>query len=136
MSRPHDWPERLAAWHDAHRLSPFTWDRANCGFVACDWVREITGIDPAAPHRGHVTALATMRSIRAEGGAEAIFERAAMENGWTNIDAALAQRGDVLLHQTPRGAALGVCMGNAGAFMQKIGLGFVPLIACRRAWRI
>jgi hypothetical protein len=136
MSRPHDWPERLAAWYEANRSAPFSWEHHNCGFVACDWAREITGLDPAEPFRGKGGALGTMRSIRAAGGAETIFEQAARQNGWREIAPTVAQRGDVVLHQTPRGAALGVCMGGAGAFMQKTGLGLVPLKACRRAWRI
>lgn len=136
MSRPADWPERLAAFLAARRDTPFTWERDNCGFVACDWVRELTGCDPAEGYRGESGALATMRRVRAGGGPETIFRAAALAHGWPAVPPGGAQRGDVLLHYTPRGPALGICTGGQGAFMQKIGLGRVPLHACALAWRI
>ena len=136
MSRPAAWPEMLAAFIDARRAMPFTWEENNCGFVACDWVREITGIDPAANYRGLVGPLETKRAVRLGGGAETIFAEAAEANGWPVIMPALAGRGDVLLHFTPRGAALGICVGTHGAFMRKKGLGMVPVRDCARAWRI
>jgi hypothetical protein len=132
----HDWPERLAAFVAARRELAFSWEEANCGFVACDWVRLRTGIDPAEAYRGQNGALATMRRVKAAGGAEAIFERAAILCGWAQVPPAYARRGDVVLHRTPRGAALGIVDGTHGLFMQKIGLGPVPLSACARAWRI
>ena len=136
MSRPNHWPELLADFIEERRGLPFSFTENNCGLFAADWLLALLGVDVAADWRGLPSSFEVVRKIKAAGGADTAFAVAASGNGWEEVAPSLAQRGDIMSTQTKHGAALGVCIGKAAAFMQKNGPGFVPLATCSRAWRI
>ena len=135
MSRPCDWPERLSRFIDNRRGRAFSWSENNCGFFAADWLRELLGEDLAADYRG-ASLLANMRRVRAAGGVDLIFNDEAVKRNWCGQHPSHAQRGDVVSCLTPRGYALGVCVGARAAFVGGHQLQFFPLAECTRAWRV
>lgn len=131
-----DWPARLGKFLVEHRSKPFAWGANDCCLFACNGIRAIIGLDPAAgKFRGQYRGAAgAVRLLKKEGGVEAIAERVCRELGFMEWPAvAQARRGDLVLRETPDGPALGVCDGHLAVFH---GSAVVRLTECRRAWRI
>ena len=141
VRRRQDWPQRFAAFIEERRHTPFAWGQHDCCLFACDGIVATTGLDPAAKlFRGQYhEALGAVRLLREHGGVEALAARTCAEYGWPELRTVrLAQRGDLLLcdltnHREP---ALGLCVGEQGAFPSADGLVFVGVEHCLRAWRI
>ena len=132
MARREDWPARLARYVDAHRDTPFGWGSFDCVLFAAGWVREATGADPTA---GLVWTdeRSAQRVIKSVGGLRAGVESRLGDP----VSAALAWRGDVVLHEMSRRPGLGVCVGaEVAAPSEDDGLMFVPMSAARMAWRV
>lgn len=137
MRRRHDWPQRLAEIVDQARAAPFAWGSHDCalGFaVAC--VQAMTGEDLGVEYRGRYDdALSAARIMRevAGGGIENVATRAL---GKALDNPLMAQRGDVVMIETERGNALGICLGGTLAFAGERGLGFMEIGSAIRAWRV
>lgn len=138
--RHENWPTLLAEFFAEHAAQPFAWGERDCCLFACNGIRAITGLDPAAKvFRGQYRdAAGAMRLVRKHGGVEAIAEKQCAEFGFAELATPkLAQRGDVVLVDTPAaGPALGLCDGSHGVFPGHDGLSRVPIAECRRAWRV
>jgi len=104
--RPHDWPERLHAFIEARRRSPFAWGSNDCCIFAADWVLGCTGVDHAAELRGYSDEKGALRRIRKAGSLRA-FAQALKEK-----PPAFAQRGDVVLVLIEERETFGVVSGN------------------------
>lgn len=116
---------------------PLVWGAQDCGigFVA-EHIIACTGKDVAAPFRGrYTTALGAVRVLKAEG-----FDRldAVLAAHFEAFPASLGQLGDVACIATddPLGCALGIVTGAHIAVRTNEGLGFVPLTAASKVFRI
>lgn len=139
-ARYEDWPTRLFAFIEERRNRPFEWGVQDCCLFACDGIRAQSGLDPADKmFRGkYRDATGAARLVRKHGGVEAIAEKVCAAHGMPEVPVALAQRGFVVLMDTPDGldVALGLCVGGQAVFAGPAGLVFQPMAACRRAWRV
>lgn len=134
MRRCEDWPRRLAAALEAARGRPFCWGLHDCALFTAGVVHDLTGVDFAGDFRGryasHAEAVAV---LGARGGLEAVVTAAL---GSPRAYTTLAQRGDVVMVDTPDGAALGVCNGATAACAGPAGLQFVPMPQWVKAWKV
>ena len=140
MERCPDWPERLKAAIESARDEPFAWGTNDCALFACNVILEITGVDFAEEFRGRYRsrrgAIRALNKI-AGLGLEKLADHLADREGIAEVPVAFAQRGDVMLMDTPTGPALGICIGGEVAAPQEnAGLAFVPAATARRAWAL
>lgn len=137
MTRRSNWPRLLADFIAEKRAQPFDWTRNNCALFAADWVALCTGVDPAAELREQVTsALSAGRVLRERGGMVQLAREVCFRWEWPEIAPRLAQRGDLAVHETPQGPAVGVVIGALVACAGKDGVVVNPLKHCVTAWRI
>ncbi len=136
--RRSNWPAELAAFIEERRYRPFSFEKNNCAFFACDWIALVTGgTDPAKPYRARCTsAVTTLRVAKRAGGLVALAKKDFARRGWPVVPPVQARRGDVATTATQQGEALGVVIGAHVAHAGPDGLVFTPLAQCRRAWRI
>lgn len=134
MRRVPDWPSRLAAAIEAARGRPFCWGAHDCLLFAAGVVQAITGVDPAAEWRGRYDSRASaVHHLATRGGMEAVVT---VSLGSPRAYTVLAQRGDVVMVQTPDGPALGICNGADAACAGPLGLTFAPMTRWLRAWQV
>lgn len=137
MSRCNNWPAKLNLFIEEKRNQPFDWSQNNCAFFAADWVAILTGADLASDFRESITcAKDAVKLLRRENGLVPIAEKAFARWNWPEISVTYAQRGDVVTTETRHGPALGVFLGNCGAFAGPHGVQFLPTSNLTRAWRI
>lgn len=139
LHRRADWPERLAAVIQAAHGRLFCWSERNCAFFAADAVRAMTGWDAAARVRGRMrTRRGAMAALARYGAADvaALMAKVAAGRGLPEIAPGFAQRGDVVLVETERGPALGICTGRHAAVPGRNGLVFNDMRAALKAWRV
>jgi len=141
MSRREDWPERLHACIEAARGVPFGYGPGenHCCLFTMNAVLAMTDRDPMAWFRGKYKdergAYVALRRFAGGGLAEAMA-RAWAEQGWEEVPTGMAQRGDVVLHDTPDGEALGICIGATFVSVTKDGVTFLPMSGAQRAWKV
>lgn len=153
---PH-WQELLHNYFLRRENEAFKWGTMDCCLFACDAVLELTGVDMAADFRGHydslLSAVRVMKSFTAEdlntkehdeeedGSSEfveAVAVKAFAGFGLEEVPVLMAQRGDMLLLDSPLGKGLGI-LGLRGTHAHcagQDGVIDVPLQECLRAWRI
>lgn len=108
--RHRDWTIRLHHAIQAAYGRPFSWGEFDCCLFAADCAVAICGIDPAADYRGrYTTQVGAKRVLRnthgtLEGAWDAAFPR---------VPVNLAQRGDVVLFDSPEGRCVGVVWAGA-----------------------
>lgn len=123
--------ERFMAAAEAKRFQPGTWD---CCLMPADWVREVTGIDGAAPWRGrYATRMGYMRHLKAGGGVEGVMRRGAELAGLAETDE--PRRGDIGVIESVAGDMGAICLGKRWAATGRNGLVVLPGPA-RVAWRV
>lgn len=116
-SRPLNWPSLLCSFVAQRRREPFRYGTNDCCLLAADWVREITGIDPARGLRGkYRSALGAERLLRTRGGLAGLVGDICREHGWEEVPIARARRGDVVLMWNLRRDMLGICLGEKTLF--------------------
>lgn len=126
-----DWPERLAAFIESRRETPFEYGTNDCCLFAADAVLALTGVDFAAEYRGkYSTKLGAARLLTKVGGTLGIADEKLEP-----LPLALAGRGDIVLVPTDEGDALAVCVGPSAAAPTERGLTFVPRTVFKRAWK-
>ncbi len=115
--------------------TPFKWGSSDCLTWAAECAIAVTGADPIAHLRGrYSTAIGARRILRREGLNDVADLAAAL---WPEIPIAHARIGDWAAVPDPDGAAtLAVVFGDRLACRGEAGLGFLPLMAARRAWRV
>lgn len=146
MKRKQSWPEDLNAYIDSVRGKPFVWGGLDCCLFPAGAVLAMTGIDPAAPFRGHYSdAESAMTALFAYcGGAlPEMMAQMAREFDWKQIEIPYLQRGDVVLVPGTPGVEgeqfrglLGVCVGPMTAVLAHAGLLLIANKHIRSAWRI
>jgi hypothetical protein len=143
----HDhWQESLHGYFLRRQNEPFQWGTMDCCLFACDAVLELTGIDLAADFRGKydslltaVKAMAAFVRVQAEEDlVEAVAVKIAEHFQIEEVPVLMAQRGDVVLLDSPLGKGLGLVglRGTHAHCTGADGLVDVPLPECLRAWRI
>ncbi len=92
----------LSAYVARAAAQTWEWGRADCTLWPADWVREATGIDPAARIRGlYADGAGARRIIRAAGGLPALIGAEMKHHGFRGTTA--PQAGDVgIVHVTDR----------------------------------
>lgn len=134
MTRLEYWPQILADFIAAADR-PFCWGTWDCGLLAADCVQAMTGVDIAAEFRGRYTTARGARRVMRGSMAE-MMARVSHTYGMPEIRPAMAQRGDMVMVDTPLGDALGICVGARVACAGPDGLAMLPLSAARCAWRV
>jgi len=143
VTRPYDWPERMAKALDNHRGVSFAWGSHDCALFACDVAQSICGIDFAEDLRNrYKTAIGAARTLKrfVGGGLEEAAEKIACDHNCPEITPLTAQRGDIVLAEVLvsdglLSDSLGVCLGERVAFATSQGFVQLPLAKARRAWR-
>lgn len=140
MKKRTDWSERLMAYVESQRNTPFQWGTHDCCMFACSCIEAMTGEDPAAGFRGRYNSKATAFKIMKElygTGLEKIVEAIAANSGVPEVDIRFHQRGDVVLARDKNGApAMGICLGPHVAIVGDIGIALRNSADIERAWRI
>ena len=138
LKRRARWERRLAERIWTARKSTFTWGTFDCAIWTCDWIREATGVDPAASYRGKYSD---------EAGAIAIFgsdlgnfaATVAGTIGAKEVLPTFARRGDIVFvdNSTPSGC-LGIVNldGRHAACVWQNGMLLVHMKRWKRAWQI
>jgi hypothetical protein len=130
--RAEGWEERLAAFIESRRSTPFAWGSHDCCAFTAGAFRELTGCDAMERHTGYSTALGAARVLRAAGGIECIPEA----HGCAPQPVALSQRGDVVAVEIDGRVSLGVCDGAVSFFASADGVTALPTATCRASWRV
>ncbi|MEH3107157.1 MAG: hypothetical protein PGN09_07705 [Sphingomonas fennica] len=134
MHRQIDWEERIVRYLEPLRARPYEWAKNDCCTFAAGAVEAMTGVDPMAEFRGrYATARGAVRAIRRIGAGTL---PATLDAKFRRIEAALAQRGDVVwIDDGSALGSLGLCWGPAmiavGQQDERVGLIQVP----RALWR-
>ncbi|HEY2361215.1 MAG TPA: hypothetical protein VGK36_08875 [Candidatus Angelobacter sp.] len=146
------WQELLHNYLLRRQNEAFAWGSMDCCLFACDAIHELTGVDLAADFRGsdfrgkYNSALSAARAMKSFVGqgtqarnlVEDVAVKIAAQNGIQEVPVLMAQRGDVLLLDSPLGKSLGI-LGLRGTHVHTTGpdgVVDVPLHECERAWRI
>lgn len=115
MYRKPDWEARLAAYLEPLRLRLFEWGVHDCCTFTGGAVEAMTGVDPMAEFRGkYRSAASSIRALRTLGAGD--LERT-LDTKFQPVTPALAQRGDIIMHNGLLGICLGavaVCVGREG----------------------
>jgi hypothetical protein len=149
----HTWQDALHKFIVRVHKQKFAWGSMDCCLFACDAVREMTAVDLAHDFRVNgvrgkydslTSAVRAMREFVGDQNAdihtlvEIVAENIAAKHSIDEVDLMKAQRGDVVLFDSPMGKALGI-VGLRGTHVHTTGsdgLIEVPLRKCLRAWRI
>jgi hypothetical protein len=128
--RPQGWESLLAAHIASAR--PFAWGENDCVLWCADWVKTVTGIDPAQDWRGKYTSEDDARSILNAIGCLNWSDLAG--TCLSEIPVSRAQRGDILLH--PINGCLGICDGAHAYFLTQRGVTRIGFTQCPKAWKV
>jgi hypothetical protein len=145
------WQELLHEYFLRRQNEAFKWGTMDCCLFACDAILELTGVDLAEDFRGQYDSLlSAVRVMKKFIGqeptssdeefhlVEAVAEKVAANFGLEEVPVLMAQRGDVLLLDSPLGKGLAI-LGLRGTHAHCAGPDGtvdVPLQECLRAWRI
>lgn len=99
-----DWRRRLTDWVSVAERTPFRWGTFDCGLMAADAVKAITGTDPAEPVRGRYgsaeEALDILSDYAGKSGLTGSYEALSAfcdEHLGDHVHPNLARKGDVVL---------------------------------------
>lgn len=108
--RKADWAKTLGNVISESRNKPFEWGVNDCCLFAADCCIAVCGIDPAEPYRGtYTTEIGAKRALsKGHGSLDSAFDAC-----FARVDAAMAMRGDICMHDTPDGAAMAVRWGGS-----------------------
>jgi len=145
VRRP-DWASRLHTYLVTHSQDKFGYGQLDCCLFAADCIREMTGMDLAAPFRGQYRSRkAALQAIRAYAGSssvQAIAEKVFSEHGLEKIPVLEAGRGDIVLLERSIDYSLGLIdfNGRDVLVISRRGLWRLPLSQLRLqavcAWRV
>jgi hypothetical protein len=141
-----NWQELLHNYLLRRQNETFAWGSMDCCLFACDAVRELTETDLAVDFRGKydslLTAVKAMKRFTSSDEekhlVELVAEKIALQHEIEEVPLLMAQRGDVILLDSPLGKGLGI-LGLRGTHVHCAGpdgVVDVPLQECVRAWRI
>lgn len=136
MKRLHDWPERLVAYIESHRATPFAYGPHDCVRFAAGAVHAVTGVDVLQSVQWSDLRTA-VQLLRAHGGLAG-----AVDSVLPRLQTpALAQRGDIVLLTRPGAAGTGcrwlaVCEGARAWSPTRFGLAAWDMTAASVAWEV
>lgn len=136
--RRDDWPTRLQDEIDRGAKRPFRYGRHDCCLAVTRCIKAMTGIETAKPFRGYGNERDAFRTLARHGGVVGIAERVAREQGFEEIAPMKAQRGDIVLLDTPREALGVVDLTGRTVLTAARGGGWrrFAVSDAKRAWRI
>ncbi len=135
ITRREDWPERLLAFVESRRVTPFVWGGNDCALFTADAALAMTDHDFAAGFRGrYKSALGAMKALCSNGAAD-LADYLTRTLG-TPIAPTLARRGDAVMFEAVEGPALGVVLGQQAAAAGPEGVTWVPASRWQQAWRV
>lgn len=127
--------KRLIEYVAKAARTPFQWGKHDCALFAAGAVKAQTGKDPARGLRGrYSTVSGAMKHLR-KLGYTSLGDLAGAQ--FQEIPPAFAQVGDIaVVHDDAATEALGVVQGERIYVLRPDGLGLVPLMSARRAFRV
>lgn len=127
--------QKLRAFIAMRRNTPFNWATNNCGFFCADWVKYLTGKDPAAPWRD-----AVHDELSAHAVIDSFHDLRALVTSILGEPIALltAQPGDIVLAPIAGGTdeGIGICLGQWAAFVGDDNLTRIAMRDALCAWRV
>lgn len=132
MLRYENWPEILAEEIEGARERPFSFGSHDCTAFAMRVVRAMTGRDHMAAFPAYASEDEAAEILAARGGLAAM----ATQQFGAPVAVAYAQRGDLVLLPTPRGDALGICLGSSAVFAAPLGVSIMAMQHVVAAWSI
>jgi hypothetical protein len=140
LRRYENWPALLSAYITNRMHEEFSWGKNDCVLFALDGVCAITGLDAAADIRGlYSSARGAARRMRdLYGHANLQKASAVFADKWGGSETGVmqAQRGDMVMHHSPDGPALGICTGRLFAAAGAAGVIWAPTRTAFKAWRV
>lgn len=136
MSRLQDWPERLFATIDKHRLLSFEWGGSDCMQLVMDCAEAITGTHPYPNAKNYHTRAGALSCLKRHGFSDIVE---ALSAAYNVIPVPLAQRGDIGIIKLPDDLyASCVCdgMNFVGKAPGEDGITRVPRTIVLQAFRV
>lgn len=123
--------DRLSVFLRERAAQTLVWGSNDCGLFMADWVKIVTGIDPAAAWRGKYSSPYDLAKI---GGLETLALAGAMKAGLERTTH--PERGDVGLVNMPWGLTGAIKTEDGWAMLCKEGLVITRAAKFRMAWRV
>ena len=143
LKRKEHWDFELHSFVDSRAGQPFEWGGNDCALFACDGIAAMTGTDLAGDYRGQystkLSALARIKSVTGGSTIEDVAVAVTAAHGLAELPTVrLAQRGDIVIFDGQEGPAIGLVYlnGTHAVFVGEQGLKTIPVLDCRRAWRL
>lgn len=127
-----DWEEQLSSYYLQCWRKPFKYGVHDCCTFAAEVVEQLVGkkIPLGLDHKGKLLREYKSGRLKLENAVEESL------SGFEEVPPLSARRGDVMLYQQEGRTVIGVCNGATILSPGKDGMGFVPISAGQRAWRI
>lgn len=130
--RAANWEQILFEEVDKHHV--FEWGKKDCALFVADIVEKMTGIDYAEPFRGkYSTEKGAYMALKKYG-------HGSLENwvdsNFKEVKPTKAKRGDVVVHESEWGKALGICVGKKFAAQGFSGVVLNDMVHALRAWEV
>ena len=134
--KPRGYRNALIRYAAKASRKPFVWGKHDCALFGAGWVQLQTGKDPARGLRGrYSTAAGAFKHLR-KLGYDNIGDLVA-DQGLEEIMPAFAQFGDLaVLEGDGEIGALGGVQGEGIYVLRPDGIGVMPLMSARRAFRV
>lgn len=132
---PQYWPQRLLAHVEAAGKQGHVWAVNDCALFTCNWIKAMTGYDPASDYRGRYTSgIGSLKALKKYGTGELIttFDQLMP----SRVSPLRARRGDAVAINTDIGPALGLCIGPRAVFVALDGLAFRSSAAVVAVWPV
>lgn len=140
LVRKPNWAVLLDDYLHSCLCRTFAYGSFDCCLFVCDAIREMTGVDVAAPFRGQYTsrkqAYRAIENYAGRATVEAVSERVTQDHGMPEIAPARAQRGDVLLVRRKLDSLALVGLDGRYLAAAERGYEYVPSQLVTRAWRV
>jgi hypothetical protein len=135
------WERDLAGYIAESERKALRYGIFDCCIFAAGAIRAMCVTDPLTEYRGYHGLTSARKLLKQLGGLEQAVNKVAAVYGFAEVHPLLAHRGDLVLadvggkRRIPAVGILGLDGWNV-LFAKRIGLCRIPLIDCRRAWRI
>lgn len=95
---------KATKWICDNKATKFEWGVSDCCLFTCDFVKHMTGVDPAEKHRGQYDSeTGAKRTLVKFGGIDESFDKY-----FSRINYNSACRGDVVMYESDIGITLGI----------------------------